>query len=145
MPDAFSDAYFDTTGLRFILNGLQHVNKILKGPVFKLEDWEVIGEYVYDSEGGRHQALYSPMRDTVVMGEAITMHERIQIEQSLKYSKEGCDRLWRSAGVLEADRWMTDDEDYGKWSPSRYLLHKNTASLRIHGVCRLSFRHRFRE
>jgi len=136
---------------RFILNGLKHANEVLGEPVFDLADWKVIGEYVYDIQGGRHQAFYSPVRDTVVMGETIRAHERIQVEQSFKYSKEGCDRLWRSAGLLEADRWMTDDEDYGKLAPSpspspqapkpqspisRHdiaLLHEATVRINLHG------------
>jgi hypothetical protein len=99
------------------MNGLKHANEVLGEPAFKLEDWKILGEYVYDEQGGRHQAFYSPVRDTVVMGETIKAHERVQVEQSFKYSKEGCDSLWRSAGVLETGRWMTDDKDYGKWPP----------------------------
>lgn len=81
---------------------------------FRLEDWEVIGEYVYDIEGGRHQAFYSPVRDTKVLGETIKAHERIQVEQSLKYSKDGMQNLWRAAGVVESDRWMVDGDEYGE-------------------------------
>ncbi|KAI0445910.1 DUF323 domain protein [Xylaria telfairii] len=110
----------------FILNGLQHANEILEETVFRLEDWRVIGEYVYDGEGGRHRAFYSPVRDIVVMGEAIKAHERIQVEQSFKYSKEACDSLWKSAGVLETGRWMADDEDYGL-----HLLIKNPLSFSL--------------
>ncbi|KAI1107028.1 C-type lectin protein [Jackrogersella minutella] len=98
---------------RFILNGLVHANEILGHKAFDLDDWQVLGEYVYDNEGGRHQAFYSPLRDTVVLGETIKAQERVQVEQSLKYSKAGCSNLWRSAGMIEADRWMTEDEDYG--------------------------------
>lgn len=103
-------------GSRFILNGLTHANEILGRKEFDLDEWQVIGEYVYDNEGGRHQAFYSPIRDVVVLGETIKAHERVQVEQSLKYSKEGCRNLWRSAGMIEADRWMTTDEIYGEWS-----------------------------
>ncbi|KAI1816902.1 C-type lectin protein [Poronia punctata] len=113
----------------FVLNGLKNANEVLGEPVFKLDDWKVIGEYVYDIQGGRHQAFYSPVRDTVVMGETIRTHERIQVEQSFKYSKEGCDWLWRSAGLLEADRWMTDEEDYGL-----HLLMKNPLSFSLNPV-----------
>lgn len=51
-----------------------------------------------------------------MLGETIKPQERVQVEQSLKYSKEGCSNLWRSAGMIETDRWMTKDEDYGEWS-----------------------------
>ncbi|GKT85540.1 hypothetical protein Ct61P_03390 [Colletotrichum tofieldiae] len=75
--------------MEFILNGLANANEILGEEAFKLSDWEVIGEYVYDEEGGRHQAFYSPVRDTYVMGTLVKQHERIQVEQSLKYSQLG--------------------------------------------------------
>ncbi|KAI1807132.1 C-type lectin protein [Daldinia bambusicola] len=114
-PSKVYHAYNDRHGIthRFLLNGLSHANKVLGHEAFDLNDWQVIGEYVYDIEGGRHQAFYSPLHDTVVLGETIKALERIQVEQSLKYSEEGCSNLWRSAGMIEADRWMTEDEDYG--------------------------------
>lgn len=50
---------------RFVLNGLINANQILGEEVFKLEDWRVIGEYVYDEEGGRHQGkIWPAMSDT---------------------------------------------------------------------------------
>ena len=78
---------------------------------------------MYDGQGGRHQAFYSPKRDMVVLGEVVKAHERIQVEQSFKYSQEDCDALWKSAGVLEADKWMTGDKTYGK------LLHTPMTAL----------------
>jgi L-histidine Nalpha-methyltransferase / hercynylcysteine S-oxide synthase len=96
------------------LNGLRHANEILGSYVFDLSDWQVVGEYVYDIEGGRHQAFYSPLRDVTVLGEIIKSQERIQVEQSLKYSEEGMQKLWAEAGVLETGRWMTDGDEYGK-------------------------------
>jgi len=74
----------------------------------------VIGEYVYDDQGGRHQAFYSPTRDTVVMGDLIRSHDRIKVEESLKYSGEGAQRLWSSAGMTEIDQWTYGNE-YGEW------------------------------
>src|ERR1700761_5578571 len=71
---------------RFILNGLLHANDILGERVFELDDWKVIGEYVFDSEGGRHQAFYSPLRDFRYRDIQFKAGERIQVEQSLKFS-----------------------------------------------------------
>ncbi|KAK7956797.1 uncharacterized protein PG986_006019 [Apiospora aurea] len=115
-PSKVYHAYNDREGIthQFILNGLRHANEVLGSEEFKLEDWEVIGEYVYDNEGGRHQAFYSPVRDTTVLGETIKAHERIQVEQSLKYSKDGMQNLWRAAGVVESDRWMVEGDEYGE-------------------------------
>ncbi|KAI1351363.1 DUF323 domain protein [Xylaria sp. FL0043] len=127
-PAKVYHAYNDREGIthEFILNGLRHANEVLGEPIFQLDDWKVIGEYVYDVEGGRHRAFYSPVRDTVVMGETIKAHDRVQVEHSFKYSKGVCDALWKSAGVLETDRWMTEDENYGL-----HLLIKNPLSFSL--------------
>ncbi|KAJ3566531.1 hypothetical protein NPX13_g7096 [Xylaria arbuscula] len=127
-PSKVYHAYNDQEGIthKFILNGLQHANEVLGEPAFQLEDWEVIGEYVHDRKGGRHQAFYSPKRDTVVLGDVVKVHERIQVEQSFKYSKDDCDALWKAAGVLEADKWMTGDKTYGL-----HLLIKDPLSFSL--------------
>ncbi|KAK0641576.1 C-type lectin protein [Cercophora newfieldiana] len=96
----------------FVLNGLRHANRVLGEAVFIERDWRVIGEYVFDGEGGRHQAFYAPLRDTVVMGELIQPHDRIQIEQSLKYSPSEAQKLWKLAGMTETGQWRHVDE-YG--------------------------------
>jgi hypothetical protein len=69
----------------------------------------VIGEYIFDGEGGRHQAFYSPIRNTVVMGELIRPHDRILVEQSLKYSPLEAEKLWSSAGMMEVGHWKHRD------------------------------------
>ncbi|KAI1497703.1 C-type lectin protein [Biscogniauxia marginata] len=127
-PSKVYHAYNDKKGVthKFILNGLDHANEVLGEQAFVLDDWEVIGEYVYDSDGGRHQAFYSPIRDTVVMGETIKAQERVQVEQSVKYSKAGCQNLWKSVGMMETSRWMTEDEDYGL-----HLLAKSTVAFSL--------------
>ena len=97
---------------RFILNGLRHANEILGEQVFVEEEWRVVGEYVFDGEGGRHQAFFAPLRDTTVLGELVRPHDRIQVEQSLKYSPAEAQRLWSCAGMREAGQWRHDKE-YG--------------------------------
>ncbi|KAJ0310882.1 hypothetical protein Brms1b_008439 [Colletotrichum noveboracense] len=111
-PAKVYHAYNDKHGIthEFILNGLTNANEILGQEAFKLKDWEVIGEYVYDDEGGRHQAFFSPVRDTYVLGTLIRQHERIQVEQSLKYSQRGAENLWSMAGLVETGRWTKGDE-----------------------------------
>lgn len=99
---------------RFILNGLANANAILGEEVFQLEKWRVMGEYVYDDEGGRHQAFYSPVTDVEVLGETIKAHERIQVEQSLKYSQPAATKLWHTASLEETDQWTFGDE-YGEF------------------------------
>ncbi|KAF4122989.1 L-histidine Nalpha-methyltransferase / hercynylcysteine S-oxide synthase [Geosmithia morbida] len=96
----------------FILNGLSHANTIFGQEIFHLPDWTVVGEYVYDKEGGRHQAFVMPLRDVEVMGHHIPRLERIKIEQSHKYSELGSSNLFKMAGLDEVDRWTRGDE-YG--------------------------------
>jgi uncharacterized SAM-dependent methyltransferase len=105
--------FADTTG-RFILNGLVQANEVLGEEVFKLDDWKVIGEYAYDGEGGRHQAFYSPKRDILFNDVTFKAGERIQVEQSLKYSPEAVTQLWSDAGLQEVRRWKASSEAYSK-------------------------------
>ncbi|KAL2021332.1 hypothetical protein VTK56DRAFT_7303 [Thermocarpiscus australiensis] len=111
-PAKVYHAYNDKEGLthEFILNGLRHANKVLGETAFVEGEWRVIGEYVFDAEGGRHQAFYSPVRDTTVMGELIRPHDRIQVEQSLKYSPAEARELWKRAGMTELAQWRHNDE-----------------------------------
>ncbi|KAH6718083.1 C-type lectin protein [Leptodontidium sp. MPI-SDFR-AT-0119] len=128
--DATSDpakvyhAYNDREGIthKFILNGLANANDIYKEQVFELEDWRVIGEYVFDAEGGRHQAFCSPVHDVNIKGVDIKAGERIQIEESLKYSPEGAAQLWKASGLVEADRMSASSDAY-----SLHLLKRNMA------------------
>lgn len=48
-----------------------------------------------------------------MLGETVQAHERIQVEQSLKYSKPGATKLWNTASLKEVDQWMLGEE-YGK-------------------------------
>ncbi|KAL2681016.1 Ergothioneine biosynthesis protein 1 [[Neocosmospora] mangrovei] len=113
-PAKVYHAYNDSKGLthQFILNGLSHANELLSEEAFKVEEWRVIGEYVYDDEGGRHQAFVAPTRPTDVLGSRVMPHERIEIEQSLKYSDEETMTLWAQSGLTEMGRWSRGDE-YG--------------------------------
>ncbi|KAK3353194.1 C-type lectin protein [Lasiosphaeria hispida] len=113
-PAKVYHAYNDCEGLthKFILNGLRHANEILGETAFVETDWRVIGEYVFDGEGGRHQAFYAPLHSTVVRGELVRPHERIQVEESLKYSAAEAQKLWNAAGMAETSQWRHGDE-YG--------------------------------
>lgn len=110
--NTWADQRFDEC--RFILNGLRHANRVLGEAAFDEKEWRVVGEYVYDAEGGRHQAFYSPLRETTVMGDLIRPHERIQVEQSLKYSPAEAKELWKRAGMTEIGQWRCRDE-YGQY------------------------------
>lgn len=112
-PERVFHAYNDREGIThdFILNGLNHANEIMGEEVFKLSDWEAIGEY--DQRAGRHHAFVSPRRDVVVDGVAIAQGERIRIEESYKYSREEVQELWEGAKVAENIVWANSKGDYG--------------------------------
>jgi len=96
------------------LNGLKNANHILCEKIFNIDDWKIIGEYVHDSEGGRHQAFYSPKRDIKCLGVCIKEGERVQVEQSLKYSHKEAQVLWKLAGLKEIGKWTASGELYSK-------------------------------
>lgn len=98
----------------FVLNGLTNANNILGEKVFNIDDWRVVGEYVYDVEGGRHQAFYSPKKDVKCLGVCIKEGDRVQVEQSLKYSEKESQVLWRLAGLKEIGKWSASTEAYSK-------------------------------
>ncbi|RDW69485.1 hypothetical protein BP6252_08505 [Coleophoma cylindrospora] len=127
-PKKVYHAYNDHQGIthKFILNGLVHANKILEEDVFNIDDWKVIGEYVYDDQGGRHQAFYSPVRDVQVQGISIRAGERVQVEQSLKYSAEEATQLWSASGLMEIKRWTASNEPYNV-----HLLAKQSMSFGV--------------
>lgn len=83
--------------------------------MFNLEDWRVIGEYVYDGEGGRHQAFYSPIRDIYYKDIHFRAGERIQVEQSLKYSQKETLELWERSGLNEVKRWSASSDNYSEF------------------------------
>lgn len=109
------------TSYRFILNGLENANEILGEEAFNPDEWMVIGEYVYDVEGGRHQAFLAPTRPTDVLGSRIMPHERVWIEQSLKYSEEEKTKLWKLAGLTEMGYWSRGDEYGRSHSPMMHI------------------------
>lgn len=80
--------------------------------LFNVDDWKVIGEYVYDDEGGRHQAFYSPTKDVYYKDIHFKAGERVHVEQSLKYSSEETSQLWNASGLNEVGRWSASSEAY---------------------------------
>jgi hypothetical protein len=122
---------------RFVLNGLRQANEILGEQVFNLDDWRVIGEYVYDGHGGRHQAFYSPIKDVHYTDVHFMAGERVQVEQSIKYSPEETNQLWRASGLNEVGRWSASSEAYSTsrdslpqfiYLPRHYVKSSHTLS-----------------
>ncbi|EDN92656.1 hypothetical protein SS1G_08519 [Sclerotinia sclerotiorum 1980 UF-70] len=72
----------------------------------------LLGEYVYDTQGGRHQAFYSPSRDITIRDVLVKAGERVKIEVSLKYSSKETAKLLKDAGLREAQKWSASTADY---------------------------------
>jgi EasF-like predicted methyltransferase len=116
-PQKVFHAYNDEEGVThdFVLNGLEHANRLLGSEHFDPKTWKVFGEYRYDSEGGRHVAFVSPRQDVVVDGITIKKDEKIQIEESNKYSPAETNRLLKGAGLQQGAKWANETGDYGKF------------------------------
>lgn len=113
-PERVYHAYNDRDNVThdFISNGLRHANALMKEEAFKIEDWEVIGEY--DEVAGRHHAFVAPRKDVVIDGVKILGGERVRIEESYKYSHDEILALWEKAGLAETNVWVNDRGDYGE-------------------------------
>ncbi|KAJ3222740.1 hypothetical protein HDU81_009622, partial [Chytriomyces hyalinus] len=104
-------AYDDPKGVTrdFILNGLDHVERILgvQGQ-FKRDLFEYVS--IYNDELGRHEAYYrSLVQQTVVLSATETVllekGELINVEYSVKYSAQDVQRLVDRAGFYWPNRW----------------------------------------
>lgn len=94
---------------------------------FKLDDWEVIGEY--DEKAGRHHAFVAPRKDVVIDGVPIKQGERIRIEESYKYSRDEAKHLWELAKLAENAVWSNPKGDYGKCAPTTVVCWRESDHL----------------
>jgi uncharacterized SAM-dependent methyltransferase len=98
----------------------------------------VIGEYVYDGEGGRHQAFYSPTKDIQYKDIYFKAGERVQVEQSLKYSEEETRELWRASALTEVGRWSASSEAYSMFTLLFLRIFSSSLALRQgHGTLQI--------
>lgn len=69
----------------------------------------------------------------VVLGETIKANERVQVEQSLKYSQVAASKLWNMAGMTTVDQWALGDE-YGESTPisTLHIISLFNPSLSMH-------------
>ncbi|KAH8728610.1 C-type lectin protein [Phaeosphaeriaceae sp. PMI808] len=120
--DRVYHAYNDRSNIthEFIINGLRHANELMDSTIFKIDDWEVIGEY--DKDAGRHHAFVSPRKDVIIDGVHIPQGERVRIEESYKYSNDQILQLWEQARLVGNIAWFNSKGDYGL-----HLVSKPTA------------------
>lgn len=131
-PSRVYHAYNDSQNVthEFILNGLKHANKLMDNETFKLDEWEVIGEF--DKQAGRHHAFVAPLKDVIIEGVKIPKGERVRIEESYKYSREEILELWEGAGLAENSVWSNSRGDYGKpFLYTQFSMQCTNRTLRI--------------
>lgn len=107
-------AYNDSEKLteRFYRNGLNQANRLLGRPVFKQEEWAVVGNY--DPVAHRHEAYYVALED-VESGDINFMKgEHLHLEYAHKYNQVESDELWRKAGLIRSVSFGNKRDDYRK-------------------------------
>lgn len=112
--DRVYHAYNDREGKtrEFYLNGLDHANVVIGKEAFRLEDWDVVGEY--DKIEQRHQAFYTPLVNVTIEDVYIRAGERIRFEESYKYSSSQSADLWKVAGIAAQRVFGNSMDDYRK-------------------------------
>ena len=96
----------------FYLNGLVHANVVIGKEAFRLEDWDVVGEY--DTVEHRHQAFYTPLVNVTIEDAYIRVGERVRFEESYKYSSSQSADLWKAAGLAAQGVFGNSTDDYRK-------------------------------
>ena len=125
-------AYNDREGKthEFILNGLTHANYLLEQKIFNVEDWKVVGEY--DKTAGRHYACVVPVRDVDVDGVHVSAGEKVQIEESYKYSPIQTRSLWEDAGLVSYTAFGDHLDQYRKSHNVGVTLHHGSPPSSFH-------------
>ncbi|KAJ3021905.1 hypothetical protein HKX48_007486 [Thoreauomyces humboldtii] len=127
-PDVVGLAYNDRQGVTrdFILNGLDHVNRIFGRKVIDREGFEYVS--IYNDVEGRHEAYYRSLRQQAVGGPSSTSAgesagetsfsvvleegEILNVEYSYKYSKEEVDELVDSARFYNVGKYTDSRQMY---------------------------------
>ncbi|KAI9001906.1 hypothetical protein BC832DRAFT_601763 [Gaertneriomyces semiglobifer] len=115
-------AYNDSHGLTrdFIINGLDHVNRIFGVNIFDRGDFEYVS--IYNDREGRHEAYYKSLRrqtltfpcndgtTSATVNVTLESGEMINVEYSYKYSKTEVQQLTETAKLYYVGKW-TDNRD----------------------------------
>eukprot|EP00667_Euglena_gracilis_P002708 EG_transcript_2714 len=135
---AVARAYNDAQGItkEFALNGLSHVNELLRDTVFRREDFDYFAGY--HQTLGRHEAYYRSRRrqaihipacgrpaDCDVASVELQAGELIRFEMSYKYSAEEIETLATSASLALESQW-TDPEGKYFFCVFRTASHADT-------------------
>lgn len=105
-------AHEDPDGLnaKFLLNALEHVDKLLGYEAFCTQEWVVQGKWI---DGCYTQSLVT-LRDVDFEGRCLATGTKVHMVQSHKYGAHDRARLWGSAGLTELQSWRYEDDAHGK-------------------------------
>ncbi|KAI8987005.1 hypothetical protein BDB01DRAFT_719898 [Pilobolus umbonatus] len=120
-PTKIGLAYNDSKGITrdFILNGLDHVNRILGKSNF-IDRKDFAYDSRYQEEKGRHVAHYRALKDLKINHKtsrksyAITIrkNELIHVEHSYKYSSEEVNHILSAANLSTVEDWLDSKDLY---------------------------------
>ncbi|KAN0066219.1 hypothetical protein ACQY0O_000313 [Thecaphora frezii] len=128
-PADVAVAYNDPAGLTrdFILNGLDHADRVLGGGVLDKSKFEYHDRY--NSREGRHESYYRSKVDQMLhipgQGEAIQIAtgELIHMESSYKYSQREALDLFDFAGLRVVQKWTDRSDRYDIWLVEKPRFH----------------------
>lgn len=133
-PEEVALAYHDPAGVTtdFIMNGLDHADRVLGGNVLDKSKFEYYDRY-NDTEG-RHESYYRSLCDqtiTVPGEDPIQMStgELIHVESSYKYSEREALDLFDAAGLRVVQRWEDSSSRYDVWLVERPNFHFSSSRL----------------
>lgn len=124
-------AYNDSKGVteEFIMNGMDHVQRILGSNVIDRANFEY--DAGYNDVEGRHEAYYRSKRhqsltidDKVI---SIKSGERLHIEYSYKYSSKEVTELFDSAKLSRVETWADSKQQYDLHLVSKAPFYQSMA------------------
>lgn len=120
-PDKIELAYDDSRGVtrEFILNGLDHVNRIMGKENF-MNRRDFAYHSIYQEKQGRHLSHYRALKDIVVSYKtsqkeysiSIQKDELIHVEHSYKYSLDEIESILTAADLNMVNYWTDSKQQY---------------------------------
>ncbi|GAC96727.1 hypothetical protein PHSY_004311 [Pseudozyma hubeiensis SY62] len=127
-------AYNDPAGLTrdFIMNGLDHADRVLGGNAIDSSKFEYFDRY--NAREGRHESYYrAKVAHTIAIagsGECIPIEEGelIHMESSYKFGERETLNLFDYAGLRVVHRWSDKTDRYGVWLVEKPCFHFSNSS-----------------
>ncbi|TKY90429.1 hypothetical protein EX895_000427 [Sporisorium graminicola] len=122
-------AYNDTAGLTrdFIMNGLDHADRVLGGNAIDSSKFEYFDRY--NAREGRHESYYRAKEPHTIriagLAEPISIQEGelIHMESSYKFGERETLNLFDYAGLRVVQRWSDKSDRYDIWLVEKPFFH----------------------